>query len=314
MPSSDRVARYCVLLLLDWLNERFDARFELSDAAGEAMLASDGEHRAGVFVAPLWESEAAGAWQERLRALEERLDAAAVSDGPFLLWVPPRADVPVEEPGLTDFVQRVAAMTASLPRGGRTEVMFPATVKMAKVREEGGYASVMGGLSRWWTRITENVQGTYHVDGTAVHRLTRDGDAREQLWQNIGLIAQGVEVGQAAEFEIEEAWTLQRLPEQQEHGFALAGAPPSSDPTEGILVRRVARKRLQQANEALGALDVELRAVGLIGIYEYAELEGAGATVKALDPSLYARLEAVGVLADGEVRPTFLPRSLPWAG
>ena len=52
--------------------------------------------------------------------------------------------------------------------------------------------------------------------------------------------------------------------------------------------------------------------MGLIGIYEYAELEGAGATVKALDPSLYNRLEVVCVLADGEVRPTFLPRALPW--
>ncbi len=312
MSSSDRVARYCALLLIDWLNERFDTHLQLSDAAGEAMLASDGEHRAGVFVAPLWESEAAGAWHDRLRAVEERLNAT-VSNGSFLLWVPPVAGVPVEDPELTDFVERVAAAAASLAPGGRTEVMFPATVKMAKVREEGGYASVIGGLSRWWTRITENVQGTYHVDGTAVHRLTHNGDARELLWQSIGQIAQGIEVGQAAEFEIDEAWTLQRLPEQQEHGFALAGAPPSVDATEGILVRRGARKRLQQANEVLGALDVELRAVGLVGIYEYAELEGAGATVKALDPSLYARLEAVCVLADGEVRPIFLPRALPWA-
>ncbi|MCH8995186.1 MAG: hypothetical protein IH959_09525 [Chloroflexi bacterium] len=58
---------------------------------------------------------------------------------------------------------------------------------------------------------------------------------------------------------------------------------------------------------------MELRAVALVGIYEYAELETAGATVKALDPSLFSRLQVVCVLADGGVRPTFLPRSLPWA-
>jgi hypothetical protein len=121
-------------------------------------------------------------------------------------------------------------------------------------------------------------------------------------------------VGQAADFEVEEAWTLQRLPaSESEIGFAIAGAPPGADPTEGIIVRRMARKRLAAANEALDALDVELSAVGLVGAYEYAELEGAGATVKALDPSLFSRLQVVCILADGDVRPTFLPKALPWS-
>src|SRR3990172_7236746 len=93
----------------------------------------------------------------------------------------------------------------ALPPGGSMEVAFPVTVKLAKQREEGGYASVVGGLSRWWTRITENVQGTYYVDSSAVHRLTDDGDAREQLWREIGEIAKGVQLGQAAELEVDEA-------------------------------------------------------------------------------------------------------------
>lgn len=313
--SSERLARYSAHLLLDWLNERFEARFALSDAHDGAFVASDGGHRAGVFVAPLWEPDAA--WEERLRAMEARLDqgsavpAGRQVDGAYLLWVPPRADVPVNDHDATVFAQRVLDTAASLAPGERAEVTFPAVVRMGKSREEGGYASVAGGLSRWWTRITESVQGTFTVDSTAVHRITHDGDAREQLWETIGEIAKGVGLGQAAEFEVDEAWTLQRL-SIADTGFALAGAPPSVDPTEGILVRRAARKRLQQANEALAPLDVELRAVGLLGCYEYGELEGAGATVKALDPGLYSRLEAVCVLADGDVRPTFLPRSLPW--
>ncbi len=73
------------------------------------------------------------------------------------------------------------------------------------------------------------------------------------------------------------------------------------------------RRRLREANEALNALDVELRVVGLIGSYEYGDLETAGSTVKAVDPSLFNRLEVLAILADGDVRPTFLPRSLPWA-
>ena len=76
----------------------------------------------------------------------------------------------------------------------------------------------------------------------------------------------------------------------------------------------MARRRLQAANEALGEQDLELSVVGLVGTYEYAEVEGASATIKALNPSLYSRLQVVCVLVDGEVKPVFLPRSLPWAG
>lgn len=310
---SDLRARYTARLLLGQLNERYDAKLELSDAVGDAFLATDGDHRAGVYVAPLWDSEGAGPWEERLDAMAARLSEGV--DGPFLLWVPPGADIPAEEADASGFAERVLAGAAGLAPGERTEVTFPVTVKMGKTREEGGYASVAGGLSRWWTRITEKVSGTYQIDSRGVHRLTSDGAAREELWDTIGRISLSIGLGQAGEFEVEDAWTLQRLPETEERsGFALAGAPPSVDPTEGILVRRTARKRLLAANEALAELDVELRAAGLIGIYEYAELETAGATVKALDPSFFSQLQVVSVIADGDVRPTFLPAALPWAG
>jgi hypothetical protein len=308
MPS-ERFVRACAHLLLDWLNARFDASFTSLEPRNDAFIASDGAHSVGLFVAPLWEEDPS--WSERLRAQEALLDAGGI-DGSFLLWVPPRAGLPVQEPAASAWVHRVLDAAATLAPGDRTEVAFPVVIKMGKSREEGGYASVSGGLSRWWTRITESVQGTFSVDSTAVHRITHDGDARERLWQSIGEIARDVAVGQAVEFEIDEAWTLQRLANGAPRGFALAGAPPAIDPTDGILVRRAARKRLQQANEGLAPLDVDLRAVGLVGAYEFAELEGASATVKALDPGLYARLEAVCVLTDGDVRPTFLPRSLPW--
>ena len=302
---------YGARLLVDWLAERYETQFDITDTQDAAFVATDGAHRVGLYIAPLWEPDEA--WRQRLRSVEERLDAMG-EQGAYLLWLPPLADVPGEEPALSDFSLRVQVAAAALTPGASTEVTFPVTIKMGKMREEGGYASVVGGLSRWWTRITENVQGTFHVDSTAIHRITQDGEARERLWSSIGEIASGVEVGRAAEFEVEEAWTLQRLPESvAAQGFALVGAPPAVDPTEGILVRRAARQVLLAANETLDVLDVELRAVGLIGSYQYAELEGAGATVKALAPSLFSRLQVVCVLADGEIRPTFLPRALPWA-
>jgi hypothetical protein len=301
-------------LLLGWINERYGASFALSDAS----IATDGARRLGLHVAPMWDEVAA--WNERLSTMGERLED--VGGGAFILWVPPKAAVPVDEPDATYFVTRVIAAAESLKPGARTEVTFPVTIRLAKLREEGGYASVAGGLSRWWTRITENVQGTFSVDSNALHRLTHDGAAREELWSTIGRLSNGIDVGQSGEFEIEEAWTLQRIDDeslrpfdsaqsgQVQAGVHLVGAPPSVDANDGVLIRRMARKRLAEANEALGALDLELRAVGLIGAYEYAEVETASGTLKAIDPSLYARTQVVALLVDGEVKPVFAPATL----
>jgi hypothetical protein len=309
---------YLAALFLEWLNGRYETNFALTDAG--QLVASDGARRLAIAIAPLWEDDPS--WDERLRVAEERL-AAPELRGAYLLWVPPRATVPIDEPDASYFTQRVDSAAQDLAPGERVEVKFPVTIKLAKLREEGGYASVSGGLSRWWTRVTENVQGTFAVDSTAVHRLTSSGMAREELWSMIGRLSSGIDVGQSAEFEIDEAWTLQRLPEtngtlslpalsvaEGSKGVQLIGAPPGVHPDDGILVRRMARKRLAAANEALAALDVDLRAVAFIGSYEYAEVETASGTVKAIDPSLYSRLQVVSLLVDGEAKPIFAPTAL----
>ena len=306
MPN-DRLARSGAHLLLDWLNVRYEASYALSGVSDGVAIASDGGKRLALYVAPLWEREDAPEWEERLRTAESRLAAA---EGAFVLWVPPGADVPADEPEASAFMSAVQEAATTLTPRARTEVMFTRNVRLGKVREEGGYASVTGGLSRWWTRVTENVQGTFAVNASDVHRLTQDGEAREKLWEWIGVLSQGVEVGQAAEFDVDEAWTLQRLAADAEVGFTIIGAPPAVDPTDGILVRRAARKRLAAANEALASVEVDARAAGLVGIYEYAELETAGATVKALSPTLFSAFQVVAILADGDMRPTFAPKSL----
>jgi len=98
MPS-ERTTRHLAGLLLDWLSQRFDTRFDLPETHGDALTASDGAHRIGLHIAPLWNDDAA--WEERLRAMEARLD---LGGGAFLLWVPPRADVPSEEPAASSSV------------------------------------------------------------------------------------------------------------------------------------------------------------------------------------------------------------------
>ncbi len=307
--STELASAASARLLVNFLNQRFEAAFDSPQASGDAFISSDGEHTLGIFVAPLWEED--DAWEAHLTKMENRLSSGG---GSFLLWVPPRAMVPTEEPDASFFVQQVQAGVSALPEDARMEVTFPVTLKLAKMREEGGYASVIGGLNRWWTRITENVNGTFHVDSTAIHRLTLDGEARERLWSDIGSLSHSIDVGQAADFDVDDSWTLQRLHDSDTRsGVAIIAAPPNIDPTDGIFVRRNVRKRLAAANEALGALDADLRVVGLIGSYEYGELETAGATVKAVNSDLFSRLEVVSILADGEVRPTFLPKALPWS-
>jgi hypothetical protein len=261
-----------------------------------------------VFVAPLWDDDEG--WSAKLRATDQRLAAAAL-DGSFILWVPPKADLPTEEPDASDFIERVLAVAREMPAGARAEVTFPVQVTLGKMREEGGYASVIGGLSRWWTRITEKVNGTFHVETSRVHRITRDGEGRERLWENIGALSHGIDVGQAADFMVDEAWTLQRLPDHDDNsGFAIIGAPPGIDPADGVLLRRMARKRLAEAGEVLARTDVTSSCVGLVASYEYADLEGVSSVVKALTPSLFSDIDVICVLADGEVRPTFAPKTL----
>src|ERR1700694_4282715 len=119
MPA-ERRTRLLAKLLLEWLNERYGMSFALApatDATG-ALVATDGARRAGVYVAPMWEEDAA--WEERLSSMEQRLEG--ISDGAYILWVPPKADIPLDEPGASYFVQRVTTAATALTSGARTEV------------------------------------------------------------------------------------------------------------------------------------------------------------------------------------------------
>ena len=58
--------RYCARLLVDWLSERFDARFDPADDAGDAFIATDGATRIGVRVGPLWGEDLPGTARVRI--------------------------------------------------------------------------------------------------------------------------------------------------------------------------------------------------------------------------------------------------------
>jgi hypothetical protein len=305
----ERLAVYAASLVSGWLGGRTGVDYALafaSDDPAPVFLADAGGKTLALAIAALWEPETDPASDASRRAMEERLDAGNVR-GPHLLWVPPRAAIPSNEPEASDFVQRVQQASGPLQPGGRAEVELPVPLQLAKMREEGGYASVIGGLSRWWTLITERVNGTFHVNSARMRRAPQSAQLREALFDRIAELSRGLSVGDATEFEASEAWTVQKLSTEPlgVSGFAIAQAPPGIDPSDGTLQRRLVRKRLKDANAALAGVQADVKGVALIGIYEYAEHENIGAFVKSLDPTLYAGLALLAVLVDGEVRPIF---------
>jgi hypothetical protein len=314
-----RDLEYATRLFLAWVNERYRRSFAPVDLKNETWLAEDETApdapggRIGIVAARL--SEARPGWEERCRELEQRLDEAR--PGSYLLWVPPGGKLPAEEPDESEWVRRVVLAASRLASGRKGEVRLPVKMVLAKVRDEGGYANVIGGLSRYWTTVTEKVDGTFYLDSQGLKRLTRDQQEREELFDHIGMLSQGVQKGEAVEFEHEDAWSVQRLPrgaagKGMAEGWAITGCPEGFDPDEGAVTRRLLRQKLVAAREALAARPGALKALVLVGAYDYMENETAGPALRGFDPTLAASLDIVALVADTEVRPIVMSRQVPW--
>ena len=307
--SKDR--EYAARLLLAWLNERYSRAFALEPGDGEVWDAVDGGDRLALFVAPLFEPNEA--WDGLRGELEVRLDQAR--PGSYLLWLPPGSALPDEEPELSEFVRRVVLGASRLASGRSGEVRLPAKLMLGKVRDEGGYASVTGGLGRYWTEIAQRLQGSFYLDSRGLNRFTRDEQERAQLYDHIGMLSQGLQSGDAVEFEHEDAWTVQRLPrgaaaQGMTDGWAITGCPPGFDPNDGAQLRRVLRRRLAAAADALKDRRDTIRTVVLVGAYDYMAGETAGPAMRGFDPSLTLPFDIIALVSDAEVKPLLLSRSL----
>jgi len=257
----------------------------------------------------LYESEDA-AWDRRRLEVEDRLTRAL--HAPHLLWMPPQARLPGEEPEESEFAVRVQMGAAPLLAGGHGEVSLSVPLRLGKTQDDGAYVSVVGGLSRHWTAISERVRGAFNLDSTALHRLSRRPEVREEIFARIADCSSRLSVGEGLEFEAEEAWTIQKLAEGEE--VFIVGCPPYFDPTDGTTLRRLMRRRVAAANEALGPLEANLKALALVGVWEYGEDEGASAILRGFDPAIFSNIDVIAILADGEVRPALSARTLPWRG
>ena len=310
---AERLLTYAALMLVDWYAARSGQAYRLTSVSGDATPvyiaeAPDGG-RLSLSMAALWEPESDAKAEDARQMMEERLSAGNVR-GPHVVWVPPQASVPGEEPNMSEFVMRAQLAAATLHPAERAEIELPVKIHLQKAREEGGYANVTGGLSRFWTEITDRVSGTFNVYSKPIHRAPHSEQARAALFDRVGERAKDMQLGDAAELDAADCWTVQRLPEEPlgETGFAVAQAPPRVDTAEGALMRRLVRARLREASAALEGVEASVKGVGFVAIYEYAEYENVGSFVKSLSPSAYAGLPLIAVVVDGEVRPIFVPR------
>jgi hypothetical protein len=310
----ERAQEYAVRLFLGWLNDRYRRSF--SPALRDDGLWDAGDPEAGsILIACSELFEAPEPWRERCRELSQRLDETR--PGSYLLWQPPRADLPDGEPEESEWVRRVVLTASKLASGRSGEARFPVRLALGKVKDEGGYASVTGGLGRHWTDISTRLQGSFYLDSRGLNRFTRNEEERQQLYDDIGVMSQGIEAGNIVEFEHEDAWSLQRLArgpaaEGMTDGWAITGCPPGFDPADGGAVRRLLRRRLSEAGEAMKPVRGTPRVLVLIGAYDYMELENAGPSLRGFDPALTATFDIIALVSDAEVKALRLSRGLPF--
>ncbi len=305
-----RVHEYATRLFLAWLNEKYRREFTPSlsdDGVWRAVDAEAGE--LAITTALLYEGD--DAWFERAAELEERLDSTR--PGSYLLWVPPGGKLPEGEPDESEWVRRVVLGASKLASGRNGEVRLPVRLAIGKVRDEGGYASVTGGLSRHWPDISNRLTGSFYLDSRALNRLSRNEEEREQLFDHVGLLSQGLKLGDVVEFEHEDAWNVQRLPrgaagEGLEDGWAIGGCPPGFEPFDGGPTRRLLRRHLAEANEKLRGSQGASRVMVLVGAFDYIEGEIAGSSLRGFDPVLAAAFDVIALVSDAEVKTLRLAR------
>ena len=287
-------------LFAAWLTERGvpgTPSWEPSDDHYRLLI---GDSSLAVAISPLFEQDS-GDWLKQKAMLEEQL-AAALENGSYVLWLPPGAILPLEEPDRTDFIFRVKMRAAALQTGDSVDLNIPVPIAIHKQDAEGSYASTIGGLSPIWSWFTERIRGVYNIDARALTRLPESRDEREKLVETISAELATMEVGQRKQLTVDDSWTLQRITGAA--GFAVIGAPPEQLPAERETRKRV-RAILASAQSSLEAEPI--KALLMPALYLYRSEENVSTAVRGFDPALYAGLDYVLLIADGGVKPIIAP-------
>lgn len=255
-----------------------------------------------VAACPLYDLSALqgdGATLARKVELEERLHAYGARE--VALWVPPGAPLPEDADHTAGLVADAAR---ELDVGAKGEVTFKVDVAVRKTGSEGSYMSVLGGLSQQWARFTNQVMGEYQLDSSNIHRLPEDEQQITQMVDFLVLVANGIRKdGVATTVKGEDTWRIQRLDGIEEP--IVICAPPTSS-ADGRTVRRLMRRSLREAEEAIGGAS-GFRIAAMITLANSLDRELVTTALRGIDPILLAGWDYMPLLVDGQSRPLLDP-------
>jgi hypothetical protein len=297
-------------LFLQWIGSHY-AR----STALEAVSLSDALLTGRVVIGRRWSMDLAIAdtvsleadfrFEAARAAVEQRLDAAG---RPVILWVPPGAQIPSAEPGLSEIA--LAVEGAEAIEDGRLEARRPVSLAIRRTSTTGSVVTVLGGLSASWAQFTNKVPGSFQLNSNALYRLPASGDERDALMQRIVNAAAQPDVDDSLPIPAEDAWTVNELGEGRSY---VIGSPLPVTDEHSATLRRNLRKLLQEGAPVARSTE-EARALVVLGSATYAEEEKLSWALKGMDPRLYAGFDLIVIVADGLVRPLLEPPrgSLPW--
>lgn len=288
-------------LFLYWLRETRSLPLQRDDVAGDLLTARDGDTRLSAAVRSLLPSDDA-----KFERRREMLESLIAHDLParVALWCPAGAELPSDEPEVSEFAAMVRQSALKLGPHERSYVPLPGRLFLRKNSDSGGVVSVTGGLNPHWARFTERVRGSYDLDATQLHRLPESEEHLEALLDSVVERTKTLEAGQYATIDTIDAWTVQRL--SGDSGVTIVGVPPAVAADGGLAVRRNLRRILADT-AALREMPDTLRALVVLGYYPRIEMEGATVAMRGFEPSLYSGIDFVVLVADGVVKPLIEP-------
>lgn len=231
--------------------------------------------------------------------LEERLHAYGARD--VALWIPPGAPLP-------DDADHAAGLVADAARelevGDKGEVTFKVDVAIRKTGGDGSYMSVLGGLSQQWARFTNQVMGEYQLDSSNINRLPDDEQKITQMVDFLVLVANGIRKdGVATTVKGEDTWRIQRIVGVEEP--IVICAPPTSV-VDGRTVRRLMRRSLREAEQAIGGSN-GFRIAAMLTLANSLDRELVSTALRGIDPLILAGWDYMPLLVDGQLKSLLEP-------
>lgn len=285
-------------LFLHWLNHEYVRSFALGDGESPA-IATYGDIRLAIETRTLLDASVNERWNAARADLEERLAEQVPTS--IVVWLPLGAVLPSEEPAASEFVDLVAKAAVKLGPRERSYVRLPIDLLLRKNTDSGGVVSVTGGLNSHWARFTDLVRGTYDLDSSRLHRLPESEEHLEALIGAIADRAGQMEAGKVARIETFDAWTVQRV--AGKGGVTIVGVPRDLSDDFPLEVRRNLRRVVADSGPRVREAEADLRALVFLGHYGRIEQETVTTAMRGYDPSMYAGIDFVCLVADGVVKP-----------